>query len=548
MKKWASKMMALTMIATLFVTGESYALQGDDTRVLKPQNIPTVGRTEDQQGAVIVFREKEKDSWVKDGEFVFMLPDGVTWATGTKVNGEEPFARDRKLTIYFHGTRDLDQIVLTPVLHVRRDVPLGDIDLSINNGPISPENGRIVIAKVSDHGLLINAQDTQKIIYGDKSAKKIKVKLDEMIDESLLRSMPYELTLENATFVKKTAPSVRTLTGNKKLEAKYTDDSLVLMTNDQAKKTSWEIGFEIVPNADYVGDIVLNLKGRETDQKTVVASVDKDLNVVAGEMKNVSLGYRNQAVADLTITEAKDGLLSKGTYVLSIDPVHEGNMIESAAVEVTDGNLSIANVRHKNNEITFDITRESTRPSTIVVKDVQMSMSGAAYLGEYKVKLAKSGKEMTNFAELLWFNATAPTDDPSKPAPARVAQFVIDKTDYTLFLKGVKEEKSFDVAPFIESGRTMMSVKAVAEALDMDVAYDAATKTVSITSKGEKPKTVKMTIGEKNILVDEKPVPIDVAPMIKDGRTFVPVSYVGKFFDVKTAWDGELKMITVTVD
>lgn len=547
MKKWASMLTAMTLMVTMFASTESYATAGDYTRIVQPQNVPTVGRSHEQKGAVIVLREKEKDAWSKDEEFVFSLPAGVSWNFATQVNGQDAFTRDRVLIVHFNGTRDLDQIVLTPYINVRREVGLGDIHVSIDNGPISSQNAQFIVATVSDYGLLMNPQEPKDIMYGDKSPKVIKMKLDELIDESLIRSMPYELTLENASFVKKTMPSVRILSGNKRIKTEYVEDSMIISTEDQAKKSSWEIAFEIVPKEDYVGNITLNFKGRETDQKTVIASVKKDLDIKAEEVKNVSLGYMNEKVANLVITEEKEGVLPKGSYTLSVDPAYDTNKIESASLKVTDGNMEIGNIRYKDSQIMFDVMKESTKPSMIEVQDVTMSLSNAAYLGEYKVQFVKSDKDMTKFGEVVWFNATAPTGDPAQPTPERVAQFVIDKMEYNLFLRGMKEEKSFDVAPYIESGRTMMSVKAVADALDMDVAYDAKTKEIMISSKGKDAKVIKLTIGEKVVVVDEKPVPIDVAPVIKDSRTFVPVAYVGKFFDVKTDWDSKLKMITVTV-
>lgn len=549
MKKWVANASAVALAMTLLSAGGSYADQ-DLTKVIGPKVLPTVGKSDAQKGAQIILRETERDAWGKGEEFVFMLPEGVTWGNGTKVNGEDPHVRGRELIVYFNGTRGLDEIVLDSVVDVQRKVPLGNVEFSVQNGPVSAAKSRIAIAKVSDFGLVMNARQVRNIAYGDRSLKTVRLELKELIDGSLLRGAGYELTLQNAKFDQKMTPSVRELEGIKKLKAHFAEDALVLSTDSASSKTAWEITFGIIPDENYSGDITVQLKGRETDETAVIATVNKDMEASMEEMKNISLGYREQSVADIKLTESKERVLMKGSYVLAIDPAYESNSVDTVKLEVVDGDLEVSNVRYKGNQITFDVVKESTKPSVLLIKDTKVTLSAASFLGEYKavLTLQKKDKEEVKFAEMVWFNATAPTKDPSKPAPARVAQFVIDKTNYDLFLKGEKEEKTFDVAPYIESGRTMMSVKAVAEALDMDVDYDAATKTVSISSKGVQPKTVQMMIGEKKVLVDGKPVPIDVAPMIKDGRTFVPVSYVGKFFDAKTEWDAGLKMITLTVE
>lgn len=549
MKKWVANASAVALAMTLLSAGGSYADQ-DLTKVIGPKVLPTVGKSDAQKGAQIILRETERDAWGKGEEFVFMLPEGVTWGNGTKVNGEDPHVRGRELIVYFNGTRGLDEIVLDSVVDVQRKVPLGNVEFSVQNGPVSAAKSRIAIAKVSDFGLVMNARQVRNIAYGDRSLKTVRLELKELIDGSLLRGAGYELTLQNAKFDQKMTPSVRELEGIKKLKAHFAEDALVLSTDSASSKTAWEITFGIIPDENYSGDITVQLKGRETNETAVIATVNKDMEASMEEMKNISLGYREQSVADIKLTESKERVLMKGSYVLAIDPAYESNSVDTVKLEVVDGDLEVSNVRYKGNQITFDVVKESTKPSVLLIKDTKVTLSAASFLGEYKavLTLQKKDKEEVKFAEMVWFNATAPTKDPSKPAPARVAQFVIDKTNYDLFLKGEKEEKTFDVAPYIESGRTMMSVKAVAEALDMDVDYDAATKTVSISSKGVQPKTVQMMIGEKKVLVDGKPVPIDVAPMIKDGRTFVPVSYVGKFFDAKTEWDAGLKMITLTVE
>lgn len=549
MKKWVANASAVALAMTLLSAGGSYADQ-DLTKVIGPKVLPTVGKSDAQKGAQIILRETERDAWGKGEEFVFMLPEGVTWGNGTKVNGEDPHVRGRELIVYFNGTRGLDEIVLDSVVDVQRKVPLGNVEFSVQNGPVSATKSRIAIAKVSDFGLVMNARQVRNIAYGDRSLKTVRLELKELIDGSLLRGAGYELTLQNAKFDQKMTPSVRELEGIKKLKAHFAEDALVLSTDSASSKTAWEITFGIIPDENYSGDITVQLKGRETNETAVIATVNKDMEASMEEMKNISLGYREQSVADIKLTESKERVLMKGSYVLAIDPAYESNSVDTVKLEVVDGDLEVSNVRYKGNQITFDVVKESTKPSVLLIKDTKVTLSAASFLGEYKavLTLQKKDKEEVKFAEMVWFNATAPTKDPSKPAPARVAQFVIDKTNYDLFLKGEKEEKTFDVAPYIESGRTMMSVKAVAEALDMDVDYDAATKTVSISSKGVQPKTVQMMIGEKKVLVDGKPVPIDVAPMIKDGRTFVPVSYVGKFFDAKTEWDAGLKMITLTVE
>lgn len=543
MKKFLSTVMSTVLLLGLCSLGVVHA-EGADTRVIGPKSLPTISKASGQEGANLIFREKKSSAWSQNELFVFTLPDGVVWAEGTKVNGEEVVAKGRELEVKFKGTKTIDQFVISPVVDIMSRVPFGDLEVSVDAGPIAPEDGRIAFAKISDFGLLVNPKETREIVYGDRSPKTVKVRLEELIDNSLIRSTGYIMTLENATFNTKKPPMIAPVEGPKKIDAKYLEDALVISTNSQAGKSSWDIVFEIVPNEDYVGDITLKFDGRNEDYSFVVATVSKDSEVTMEEVKNLSLGYQDQLLPAITVKEAREGGLPKGSYVLSIDPVHDTNFIQSAKVEVTEGDLLVGNVAYKGNEITFDVKNASTEPSVIVIKDAKMTLGKGAFLGEYKVNLSLKGKEMTSFAQMLWFNATAPTGDPAQPDPARVAQFVIGKTEFNLFLKGQKETKEFDVAPFIESGRTMLSVRAIGESLGMVVSYDEQSKTVTIDSDAKK---VELKVGDKVAVVNGSPVPMDVAPVVKEGRIFVPVSHIGQFFGAETAWDAALKMVTVTM-
>lgn len=550
MKKWMSGALAFSMIASMLAVPAAYA-ENELSMVKLSRNIPLVGKTNEQKGAQITIRETQNDSWGRE-EFIFTLPDGVSWGYGTKVNGEVVSASDRELRVSFNGTKNIDTLYITPVLDVNRKVAFGDISLSVDKGPIAPKDARLTIAKVTDYGLVLEERSGEQVIpYGDMNARAVKVRIHEMIDDSMIRGAAYELSLKNASFNQKGSLGTKVIEGNKQLTRKYVDDMMVLGTMTQGKKSAWELDFEIIPQKDATGDIVLTLKGRGmTEQSVILGSISKDVEFKVQEAKNLSLGYKDQSLPELTIQESKGGALIKGSYEIRIEPFHRDNAIEKADLEVSDGNLSIEKVKYEDGKITFQVSRESMWPSVLTVKDVKMTLSNSAYLGEHNAQLMliNKGKDPVKLGELVWFNTSALTDDPSKPAPSRVAQFVIGKENYELFVKGTKEERTFDVAPYIESGRTMMSVKAVADAMDMEVGYEAATKTVTIKEKKENGKVVTFNIGEKVAMLNGQPMPMDVAPVIKDSRTFVPVSYVGHLFGVKVDWNGDLKMVTVTMN
>lgn len=112
----------------------------------------------------------------------------------------------------------------------------------------------------------------------------------------------------------------------------------------------------------------------------------------------------------------------------------------------------------------------------------------------------------------------------------------------TILVNGAKID--FDVEPFIYQDRTMVPMRAIFEALNAEVSWNEATST-AIAEKDVR--TLEFTIGSKDISVNENTAlyPCDVAPMLVNERTFVPLRAIGEAFDCDVSWDGETRTVTV---
>ena len=121
-----------------------------------------------------------------------------------------------------------------------------------------------------------------------------------------------------------------------------------------------------------------------------------------------------------------------------------------------------------------------------------------------------------------------------KPAEEMKTVVVMQVGSKTMFVNGKAYEK--DAAPVIMNDRTLVPIRFVTESLGGKVAWNAETKEVTLVIDG---KEIKMTIG-KTI---EK---YGVAPVIINGRTFVPVRFVADELGATTAWNAETKTVTIT--
>lgn len=99
-----------------------------------------------------------------------------------------------------------------------------------------------------------------------------------------------------------------------------------------------------------------------------------------------------------------------------------------------------------------------------------------------------------------------------------------------------------DVNPFIEDNRTFVPIRFVAETLGKNVDWNNENRVVTIN---DGTKTIKLTIGNKKALVNDSEVEVDVAPLIRDNRTFVPIRFVAENFDAKIGWDSENYKVTI---
>ncbi|MGI9950784.1 tetratricopeptide repeat protein [Moorellaceae bacterium AZ2] len=111
-----------------------------------------------------------------------------------------------------------------------------------------------------------------------------------------------------------------------------------------------------------------------------------------------------------------------------------------------------------------------------------------------------------------------------------------------VFVKGKK--LALDAEPFIEDGRTMMPVRAIAEALGLEVDYRDGVITLANPASG---KTVVLYVGRAEAEVDGRKVALDVpAKVVPPGRTVVPLRFVSENLGAAVDWfeDGQVVAIT----
>jgi len=99
-------------------------------------------------------------------------------------------------------------------------------------------------------------------------------------------------------------------------------------------------------------------------------------------------------------------------------------------------------------------------------------------------------------------------------------------------------------AKTMQDGSPLVSASDIAPKLGLTVS-SASPESIVFTSRGKKPKSLKVTIGSKTASGSGKTVRLSVAPKKVDDTVFVPLRAVSEFFGGKVKWDAASKVAWV---
>lgn len=99
-----------------------------------------------------------------------------------------------------------------------------------------------------------------------------------------------------------------------------------------------------------------------------------------------------------------------------------------------------------------------------------------------------------------------------------------------------------DVAPTVTNGRTLVPLRAAGEAVGATIQWDGSTRSaIAIIND----KNVRFTLGSKTYTVNGVKHQADVAPVVKNNRTLLPLRAFGEACGVKVSWDNNLRDVII---
>jgi hypothetical protein len=526
-------------------------------------------------------------SFVPGTSFTLRLPKYVSWHSDTvtvpaniavsphaniTATGKINPSDDRELTISLGGgvTSAPAYIYITPVVNVDSDFPGGNIEVTLRNYSTSGisstwVNDSSAIAAALDYTLEVSAKDEKEVVAGRLDMELGTIVIKEaapgvLLERNIELKLPKGVAIcdsddDGSAADETSAIEFKRVTGNIDVTANPTiskkGDKITFTVNKEStSRSTLEFRFKHLDIAgDFSGDIVVDITGRAgAEGRVVIGAVVPPLKASVGKT-DVKIGFQNQAVSDIILTEAQAEALREGNLTITAP---RGVTFHSVPrVTVTEGNLDVddkVSIDTGKTSVTIDIDAESTKASTIKISQVVIDVDRTVPVGPIVFELGGKPVTESNANDAADFDVNtvlyitaANCVTPASDSAALVSQFVIGSSAYTL--NGT--EYQLPVAPYIEDSRTKLPVRYVAIALgvpEQNILWDGEARTVTLIKDGV---VVQLTIGSKSMILGAATITLDTAPTINNNYTFLPISVIAQAFGYSADWDAATQTVSI---
>ena len=506
------------------------------------------------------------------------LSRGFVGKTAT-ITGAPVTSDEFKFTLDSASTAATGRIVLKNVTIKAKSGKTSVIGEEIN---VTVSGSKVVdttvkVAKIQQFGTTLTMKDEKVVDVVAGKKQKVTFTIKENVNDSIIANRNIEVRFDKAFLanVKKadlTTFSAADLVAKAKIGSNTgaaAVHNLTLATDKDDKVIGFD--FQVVPAAlggtgaheitftdvelfvpvNVTGSVKLLVEGRalEDDLEVVALNVKAPVEITS-EAFTLKVGLKDQKGGKLVITETDKGMLKTGQNLeIAIDGKDKGFEFTGKPVVTVEGDmlLDLDNmaVSATGDKITIPVKRASRTASTITISDMKMTVDRTVPEGKYNVKVSGGALALDCTFETLTVKdfivvGTPNTQDLAANGLRKgVATFAIGDKNFTM--NGVTAE--MDGAPYISNGRTMVPVRYVANALGVsaqDIYFANGTVTIIAGNK-----TISLTIGDKVAKLNGVPARVmETAPVIKDGRTYVPVSEIGALLGVNASWDNATKVAT----
>lgn len=127
----------------------------------------------------------------------------------------------------------------------------------------------------------------------------------------------------------------------------------------------------------------------------------------------------------------------------------------------------------------------------------------------------------------------------------KAGTIVLQIDNYAVSLNGMLkwvDKDNKNVVPYIENDRTMVPLRFISEAFGAEVTWDAETETVGIALDNAE---ITMQINNQTYTLNGEAAEMDVAPVIRESRTMVPLRFVSEALNKSVYWNGTTRVVVI---
>jgi hypothetical protein len=475
------------------------ALGGDPVTI-------TGGGIADSAKAKIYLRENKAGALLSGAKsFTLKLPQGFAWdknkTTFATLGGLNEFtmtqADDRTLEFKRDSVNLPGSIWLLEASDIIVDesvAKFGDVVVTIGGASaISPDS--VTIGKYADYGVEVNIDDPETEVLAGRSEQYISdIEIKELIGDSLLPGRTIYMELPSG-FRWMDGSWNKVVSGGIAIKSMGVVDNkpellkIVFNTDPGPSKGTLEINraqIEIAGNIANDTDVMVKFWGNAgIEEELAVAKVVAPISVTA-DVKDIKIGLQNQAAGNIVITEAQAEAIDSwiyGTGQTALNVVLPFN--------VTWGAIPTVKVIEGDLEL-GTITRDASNRTLVI-----------------PIKTSSSVASKIEISDIFY------TADRTVPEGDMEADFGGDAVVQTNFVN-----------------RNYITSEVVANCVT--------------PAPGETIGSGEFRIGSNIYYAGGVAKVMDVAPYIKDSRTYVPMRYLGEILGAEVVWDDAARTVTLT--
>ena len=285
------------------------------------------------------------------------------------------------------------------------------------------------------------------------------------------------------------------------------------------------------------------LKAPPTADVVIIATPDARVNVSPAVLTFTPADWISPQTVTVT---AVDDAIAEGT--------HTGRIAHTVASTDTGYNaiaVGAVTTTVEDNEFTLSVTASPSTGGSVIRKPDQTSYPAGTVVTLKAVPASgtvfdgwSGGVSGTAATMTVTMDADKAVTATFGRDTTRVLTLTVGK--YWMYLDGVGVK--LDVAPVIQNSRTLLPIRAIAEATGSVVSWEAKTRKVTVKCKD---RTVDLWIGKNIARANGRSMNIDVddyrvVPIIMNSRSLLPLRFVAESLGLDVQWSDTARTVIIT--